>query len=159
MRHVIILLAMAALLIPTLAAADDQPMVSVESPRQMNPVRPGGRVKLQFILKLKDGIHINSEQPGDESLIPTKVVLLPLEGFQLVSVTYPRPFMRKFSYTDKPVPVFTGAVKLELHIKVDAGVEPDTYLLPVTISLQACDDETCFMPRKWSVDMPLVVSP
>lgn len=160
MKHVVILLAMAALMMPVLAlAADDQPMVIAGPSQQQGAVKPGGRVKINFTLKIKTGFHINSEKPGDQSMIPTKVILLPVEGFKLVSVTYPRPFMRKFSFTEKPIPVFEGAVKLQLHVKVDSGVKPGQYLLPVTVSFQACDNETCLMPQDWSVDLSLKVSP
>ena len=110
-------------------------------------VRRGTTVRGSVVLRIPDGLHVNSNRPGSEYLIPT-VVRIKGKGITLSRVTYPRGRDRKFQFTSKILNVYEGKVSFPFRITVPRGFRGKSVTVNATVDLQACTEEVCYPPRK-----------
>ena len=68
---------------------------------------------------MKDGYHCNSNKPSDDYLIPLKLTWT-AGALESPEVLYPAPMMEKYSFSDKPLSVYTGTFELNSKFKVSA---------------------------------------
>ncbi|GGG96451.1 protein-disulfide reductase DsbD domain-containing protein [Silvibacterium dinghuense] len=111
---------------------------------------PAGKdavVELHF--RVKPGMHINSHQPREKGLIPTQLIVAeggPGSGTVDVSAV-DFPSGGDFSLPSMPsekLSVYTGEFVLRAHIHANAG----DHMLEAALRYQACDDRSCYPPRK-----------
>ncbi len=166
-------LALAALLCLLVSAALAGQMMA----GGMTPVTPGGelvRVKvlpsrqgfaaggtypLALSLTIGKGFHINSTQPSDPHLIPTRLSFQVPEGITLSRPMFPRPRKMRVGFLDKPAEFFGGRVLVRTSINIDAGLAPGSYQVRGSLSYQACNNQMCMMPQEVSFSIPVTVTP
>jgi len=102
---------------------------------------------------LAPGYHVNSNTPSEEYLIPLRLTWGPgpLEAAQ---VTYPQPHMEKYSFSPKPISVFTGKFDLVSRFQVAANAPPGPGVMTGKLRYQACNDKACFPPKTVEVRLP-----
>src|ERR1700682_5215117 len=89
------------------------------------PVAPPAKVTGQrnqtlstkIIVEMKSGYHVNSNTPSDEYLIPLRLKWKP-GPVEVIEIVYPKPHMETYSFTHKPLSVFTGGFELLTRFKV-----------------------------------------
>ncbi|TQV80226.1 DUF255 domain-containing protein [Aliikangiella coralliicola] len=91
--------------------------------------------ELSINVKLEDGWHINSNQPLQNYLIPTKIDIP--EG---VEVTYPEEKRVKLGFQDEALSVYEGSFEIRLKNRTKNR-------LHLTLPLQACNDRICLLPE------------
>jgi hypothetical protein len=103
---------------------------------------------------LPPGFHANSNMPSDAYLIPLTVKWTggPL---QMDAVTYPKPTLEKYSFSDKPLSVVTGQFDITTSFKVPANAAPGPAAENGTIRYQACNDRMCFAAKNVPVTISL----
>lgn len=110
--------------------------------------RTGGQATFTLVATIREGFHINSNQPLQEYLIPTRVELLTTELFALEKVDYPKAELKSFGFSpDEKLSVYDGTLRLPIALRVqdaDAG----THTVRVAFHYQACNDEICLRPTK-----------
>src|SRR5436190_12310868 len=100
-------------------------------PAQTNSVlslRPVERIRIkrgeEFSQKLtadlRPGFHVNSNAPADEYLIPLKLTWIKGQ-VEAEQVTYPKPQLEKYEFSEKPVSVFSGSFDLVTKFKTSAN--------------------------------------
>ena len=102
-----------------------------------------------------DSLHINSNQPDDPDLIPTRLSLKgSAQGWSLGPVTYPAGKSQQLAFQTKPQSLYTGPVTIEatLHRQADA---PVWRTVPMMIDLQACNDQVCLPPEEVQLSLAL----
>jgi hypothetical protein len=111
-------------------------------------VRARGRATFTLVATIRAGFHVNSHQPLQEYLIPTRVELLTTELFALEKVDYPKGELKSFGFSpDEKLSVYDGTLRLPVALRVkdaDAG----THTVRVAFHYQACNDEICLRPTK-----------
>ncbi len=102
------------------------------------------------------GYHVNSHTPSEEYLIPLRLTWNagPLET---ADVVYPKPGTEKYSFSAKPLSVFTGKFDLLAKFKVPASAPPGPGVLIGKLRYQACNDNSCFPPKTVEVRLPYVI--
>ena len=105
---------------------------------------------------MRPGYHANSNAPSDEYLIPLRLTWStgPLE---VASVVYPKPQLEKYSFSDKPVSVFSGYFEILTRFKVSASAMPGLSILGAKLRYQACNDRMCFPPKTVDVSLPVEI--
>jgi hypothetical protein len=105
-------------------------------------------------LELRTGYHCNSNKPADEYLIPLKLTWTsgPLESPE---VTYPAPQMEKYSFSEKPLSVYTGNFELVTKFKVSSSAMPGQVMATGKLRYQACTDRMCLQPKTIEVSIPI----
>src|ERR1700757_4216783 len=59
-------------------------------------------VQVQIPLVVKEGYHVNSNKPTEEYLIPLKLTWTSTGALEGGEITYPKPLLEKFEFSDKP---------------------------------------------------------
>ncbi len=105
-------------------------------------------------LQLRNGYHVNSHTPADEYLIPLRLTWTasPLE---VVDVTYPQPKLENYSFSTKPVSVFTGDFDIITRFKAPATSPQGPTVLVGKLRYQACTDTSCLAPKTVEVRLPV----
>jgi uncharacterized protein len=103
--------------------------------------------QLRIELVIASAWHVNSNQPGNPDLLGTEVSLPDASGWRLDSVRYPAGEDRQLGFQEAPVSLYTGRLLLLAEVE-PSGETPPNPTLPVTIRLQACNDQLCLPPEQ-----------
>jgi hypothetical protein len=108
-------------------------------------------VELHF--KVSDGLHINSHEPREKSLIPTQLMVGEPAGVNVASVDFPAgtDYSPAFNPNDK-LSVYTGEFVLRAHITAQRG----DHLVQAALRYQACDANSCYPPKTAPVAVSLI---
>lgn len=126
------------------------PIVAVKTVPPANPVVPGDTFELTLELTIAPGYHINSQKPEDELLVPTSVELKKDPAFEVKEVIFPETKKKQFKFSDKPLSVYDGQVKVKLKIELAENVCGSILELEGKVRYQACDQEACLRPASAS---------
>jgi hypothetical protein len=118
--------------------------------------KAGTVVSTKLVAQLRSGYHCNSDKPSDEYLIPLKLTwtAAPLEVGEIV---YPQPQMEKYTFSEKPLSVYTGDFEIVTKFKVPASAPPGPAVLTGRLRYQACTDRMCLPPKTVDVSLPITV--
>jgi len=119
-------------------------------------VDAGNQFKIVLNASIKESWHINSNKPNDEFLIASKVTAKS-DAITLTSINYPQPKELKLEFSEKPVSVYSGDIKIELTFTANKNTPSGKYTIPVKLSYQACNDQTCMPPTEVSEKLNLEV--
>jgi uncharacterized protein YyaL (SSP411 family) len=120
--------------------------VSLTGYLSQTAVRPGERIWIAVRAEIKDGFHINSWQPTQGYLVPTRLVLDETPGFTAKRESYPPSREYRAAYEEEALLIYEGNVLFGIEVEVGAHVSPTTYPLHFTMRLQPCDDQQCYPP-------------
>jgi hypothetical protein len=113
-------------------------------------------VRLRF--KVAEGYHINSNQPGSELLIPTKLQLNPPTDIGVGSITYPQGHDLILAVApDQPLNVYTGEFAITGKVSAMRSASPGKYMVHGQLKYQACNDRSCFPPKLAPVEFEIQV--
>jgi hypothetical protein len=104
--------------------------------------------------QLKAGLHCNTNKPNDELLIPLKLTL-DKGGFDVVKIDYPAGKNEKYSFSDQPLNVYSGAFSIGVTLKAQPGTPAGLAMAGGKLRYQACSDTMCFPPKTVDVRIPI----
>lgn len=121
-----------------------------------SPVRAkvGATVDAKLQLEVRNGYHVQSNTPSDPYLIALKLTWNP-GALESTGVSYPKPQMEKYSFSDKPLSVFSGNFEVATKFKVPVSAIPGPTAVTGKLRYQACNDNMCLPPK--TVDISLQV--
>lgn len=157
MRFKTFCLLLAALLLALPAWAQSKPSQVLEAKwwPSADAFAQGGTYPLVLMLSIKPNLHINSHDPGDPDLIPTRIRFTAPPGLSLGPAGFPKASRKKLGFTDKPIAVFGGSVLVRTVLRVAEDAKLGRQRLIAKLSFQGCDDNMCFMPE--NLELPLTV--
>ena len=103
------------------------------------------RVKIPVVVK--DGYHVNSNQPSEEYLIPLKLTWTQMGALEGGTVTYPKPALEKYEFSEQPLSVYTGSFDLVANFKVAPNAPAGPGAATGKLRYQACSNRACFPPK------------
>ena len=105
-----------------------------------------GKVELQF--RVGAGLHINSNTPSADYLIPTTLKLDAPTDIVVGRVTYPEGRMVSFPFSGNDrLSVYSGKFQLSVTIRPLSQVLPGKYAFHGRLHYQACDNARCYPPK------------
>jgi hypothetical protein len=106
-------------------------------------------VQVQIPLVVKEGYHVNSNKPTEEYLIPLKLTWTSTGALEGGEITYPKPLMEKFEFSepDKPLSVYMGKFDLVARFKVAANAPAGPGVASGKLRYQACSNKACYPPK------------
>jgi hypothetical protein len=115
------------------------------------PARRATQIDLHF--RVANGLHINSHQPSEKSLIPTRLAVVEAPGLNVTAVDFPpgSEYAFQFSPRDK-LSVYTGEFVLHAHLTA----QPGEHVLEGGLRYQACDANSCMPPHTIPVSVTVV---
>jgi DsbC/DsbD-like thiol-disulfide interchange protein len=128
-------------------------ILSVAPPDKI-AAKTGATTQAKLLVQLRPSYHVNSNTPSDEYLIPLKLTWSagPLETAEIV---YPKPQSEKYSFSEKPLSVYTGDFEILTLFKVAATAQPGPAALSGKLRYQACNDRMCFPPKSVDITLPV----
>ena len=117
----------------------------------------GAAVEARIPITVEAGYHVNSNTPSEEYLIPLKLTWTATGALESGAITYPRPSLEKYPFSDKPLSVLTGNFELVAHFQVAANAPAGPGVAAGKLRYQACSSNTCYPPRTIDVALPYAV--
>lgn len=126
---------------------------------KLDPIAPvtakaGETISVVITGKIDPGYHVNGDKQADPFLIPLKLTWTdgPLEKG---TVAYPKSESAKLAFSEKPVNILSGDLKIETRFKVAAKAASGT--VTGKLRFQACNDRECLIPRTIDVSVPVEI--
>lgn len=127
-------------------------IVTIQSAAMAKPLVSGQTNLLSVEALIAPGWHINSSHPSAAYLIPTRVSLGQLDGFELGQIRYPPAQTVTLAFDPgEKLSVYTGRVQFRIPIRplVNFDVRGNP-AFSIQISYQACNDSQCLRPASVS---------
>ena len=100
--------------------------------------------RVEVSIDLQPGWHVNSAEPLQDYLVPTR--LTGVEDQALESVDYPEPVERELGFQSETLSLYEGRVVLSADLpKPDPDRSQTT--VPIVVDLQTCNDRICLAPE------------
>lgn len=122
-----------------------EPVFSVALKADQTPIAAGSDLHLAVVVDIDEGWHINTEDPGDEFMIPTSAEWQVPEGWPEVTLSLPAGEEITFDFSETPLMVWEGKVVLMGTVSVPADAAGDV-ALAVSVTAQACNNSQCMPP-------------
>lgn len=113
-------------------------------------VKRGTTARGTIVLEIPHGLHVNSNRPSSEYLIPT-VVRLTGKNVKPTTVTYPRGADRIFKFSSKSLNVYEGTIFFPFKVAVPRTYKGKTISLTARVEFQACTEDVCYPPNSETV--------
>lgn len=126
----------------TLASVAQQAKVSLRL--DSVTARAGAVVSGVVQVSIPGGLHANQNPPNVEGFIPVSVSLK--SGGALVSAEYPKGKMKTFAFSDEPLAVYEGDIRIPIQVRLPADARGEVPV-EVAVQVQMCDDSSCFPPE------------
>ncbi|HKV98680.1 MAG TPA: thioredoxin family protein [Vicinamibacterales bacterium] len=110
-------------------------------------------------IHLSAGVHVNSNQPRDPSLIPLLLTVDPPPGVSVIGVGYPRPSDLRQRGVDRPLSVFERDFHVGVRLWVAADHPIGAVVVPARLRYQACDEARCYVPAIAATEWTLSILP
>ncbi len=105
----------------------------------LRPRRGSGATEIELELRIAPGWHINSGEPYQKYLRPTRLRLRQENSGQL-TMTYPKGEDQRLG--DETLSLYSGTVTLRGHLQAPLNAH-----LPLELQVQACSDQVCLAPE------------
>ncbi len=129
-----------------------EPVFNVDLLADRSPVVAGDDLNLAVVIKIDEGWHINTDDPGDEFMVPTTLEWQLPEGWPDVGLDFPHGESITFEFSETPLSVWEGKVVLvgTVALPADAIGSVD---LAVSVTAQACNNSQCLPPLAVSAEL------
>ncbi len=115
-------------------------------------LKAGETVVVPLTVQIRGGYHINSNQPNEDYLIPTRLTwtAAPVE---VKDIRYPEPEQVTYGFSDKPLSVYSGRIVIRTTFQAPAQLPSE---LTGKLRYQACNDKACLPPKTVDVTIPVL---
>lgn len=121
--------------------------IGVSGSIEKKSVKRGSTGKGTIILSIPGDLHINSNQPSSEFLIPTTIKLHG-KSVKIGKITYPKGKERKFEFSENPINIYEARTLIKFTFTVPRNFKSKTIQIRALVSYQACTNEVCYAPQK-----------
>jgi len=127
--------------------------VRATSSSTKSTLQVGETTEVVVSVEVDAGWHVNSDEPGLDFLIPTRLEFQLPAGITVRDVAYPEPVSRRLKFAgDRELKVFEGAFTIRATLVYESS-SAEAGDLVVRLRYQACNDTICKRPSV--VDLPL----
>lgn len=121
-------------------------------PEQVS-VAAGKDAVVDLHFKVNAGMHINSHEPRERSLIATRLIVTEIPGMKIGPVEFPAGSDYALAAMPKDkLSVYSGEFVVRAHIQATAG----QHMFEGTLRYQACDTNSCYPPREAPIAVDVI---
>jgi hypothetical protein len=147
----------AALVFVSSAFGQSAAVLSVAGAPPPFQAKIGVTVDAKLPLQLRPGYHVQSNTPTDKYLIPLRLTWNP-GPLEAVAVTYPKPQMEKYAFSEMAQSVFSGNFDLITKFKVSPNAIAGPTAITGKLRYQACNDNMCLPPKTMDVSLQVDIA-
>ena len=129
-----------------------EPVFNVDLLADRSAVVAGDELRIAVVIKIDDGWHINTDDPGDEFMVPTSLEWQLPEGWPDVGMEFPHGESITFDFSETPLSVWEGKAVLLGTVALPADAVGPA-VLAVSVTAQACNNSQCLPPLAVSADL------
>lgn len=107
---------------------------------------------IRLEISIKEGFHINSSEPYQEYLIPTKLELINAHEIEMEKISYPPGEDLQLDFSDEDISVYEGTIYLESRYKIKNRTAKIVNLM---LHTQACSESECLPPQKHNIKLTI----
>ncbi|MEE9295614.1 MAG: protein-disulfide reductase DsbD domain-containing protein [Phycisphaerae bacterium] len=118
---------------------------------------PGSSFEIHLAVRIKPGIHIQSDKPLIRGVLPTRVFMDPIEDVFFDPPVFPKPTVRNIPKVGK-LSEFGGDIVVRVGAEADTQLPGDSRTVGGLFVYQACNDKGVCYPKEgvtWSLDIPI----
>ena len=156
--HIILLIVLITSAVNTQAPWDTQDILSGKLFLPAKQLKIRQSYDLLIELDIKEGWHINSNQPLEEFLIPTEITFDSQEEISFGRVQYGEPELKKFPFSEMNLSIYEGIVYAKSTITISPEFADSILIINGQIHYQACNDESCKAPDMISLTATIQVA-
>jgi hypothetical protein len=104
-----------------------------------------GSQNAEVEIDISPGFHINANPATFPYLIATQLEPGKLQGVVVGKPIYPAPVNKKFQFAEQPLAVYESKAIIALPLQAGKSAL-ENQKLPITVRVQACDNEKCYAP-------------
>lgn len=112
----------------------------------------GNTDSFSVVVDLDSGWHVNTNNPHQDYLIPTRLTL-DAQPLSVRSVNYPPGETYSFSFSKEKLDVYSGTTAIDLVLEAPENVGSSLLTGTLKLSYQPCSDRQCLRPQ--NVTLPL----
>ena len=120
----------------------------------LRPTAEAAEYEVDVDLVIEKGWHLNGPEPLQEDLIGTTI-----EGaggrFDITNLRYPEPRRTQVSTRSGDVLIYEGRQRISFRLRPSSTTDPHPVSIPISVRLQACDDQLCLLPETVVLEVPL----
>lgn len=117
--------------------------------------KPGAKLTAIVEADIEAKMHMQSNKPFEDFLIPAVVFIERVEGFDIGDVEYPAPHVREDPMMGK-MSEYAGKIAFKVPIEVDKEADKTPRRIRGVLQYQICSDAgTCFAPQHISFEIPV----
>ena len=105
------------------------------------------------------GLHVNSNEPLEDFLIPTVLTVEPPAGIAVAGLAWPEPVMLEQQGAEQPLAVFEETFAIGVALAIDADLAAGDYEVPASLRYQACDERMCYIPATARLAFQVRIAP
>lgn len=139
--------------------AQSRPRATVTPFVEADGVHAGASARVALTVTLPEGLHVQSDQPRDPSLIPTVLTVDAPAGVRVTSLVFPHPQDFTLEGQAEPLAVFDRDFVVGAELTLESGLPEGELSIPARLRYQACDDKVCFQPRTETTEWRLRIVP
>ena len=124
---------------------------------QQRAVHAGETVTGELRVRLPEGIHVQSDNPREDYLIPTVLSFALPEGITVEEVAYPPASDWFLQGQEEPLAVFETEFTITWRLALAPDMSTGELILPGSFQYQSCDDRLCYPPVTAPVEWRLRV--
>lgn len=128
--------------------------ISIKFGTKSRSVKKGSISKGELIIEIPQGLHVNSNRPTGEYMIPT-IVMLTGDGVTINEIIYPEGENKTFPFSPVPISVYDGRVVIPFEFSIPRNFKARSAKLSAKVNFQACTDEVCYQPESRTVELTL----
>lgn len=120
-------------------------------------LQAGKSNRISIELTIKEPWHVNSDKPAEDYLIPTLINFDQNETVTFGRISYPKPEIKTFEFSDNPLAVYEGTVYAFTTVTIPPDYPEETVKISGNVSYQACNDQSCLAPDEiaFSAEFPI----
>jgi hypothetical protein len=120
-------------------------------------IAQAGSADAMVTLSISPGYHVNANPATFPYLIATEITPGKSEGIIVGKLSYPTAAKQKFQFAEEPLAVYEGDAQIKLSLRADSKASAGSRSLPISVRVQACDNEKCYPPANLSATIAVEV--
>ena len=128
------------------AEGQNRPVAGIAPFVETGGVRAGSSARVALTVTLPEGLHVQSNQPRDPTLIPTVLTIDTPPGVRVTKLIFPAPKDFALKGQAQPLLVFDHEFVAGAELEIAGDVAPGDLVIPAKLRYQACNDTVCFAP-------------
>ena len=121
-------------------------------------IATGSNADATVLLAISPGFHVNANPATFPYLIATELDVG--NGYGRITAgkpVYPVAQKKRFKFAEQPLAVYESEVKIVLPLRATLEATKGLVSLPISVTVQACDEEKCYPPGSLNTMIPVQV--